>query len=228
MAKASGRRRQNKVASLTIDGVVTSDQVLLTKHITDYCKQLFGSRPSFNFDVNFNFSRVVGVEENRRLLDAFTLDEIKIVVFSMEKNKAPGPDGFPIEFFQRFWDIIKFSLKRLFDDLMSGVPDVNRLNYGIITLVPKVPEADVIQKFRPICLLNVGLKILTKASNNRLTSLANDILDATQTAFIKGRFILDGAVVLHEILNELHHNHGTGVVFKVDFEKHMTRLIGAS
>jgi hypothetical protein len=25
----------------------------------------------------------------------------------MEHNKAPGPDGFPTEFYQRFWDVIK-------------------------------------------------------------------------------------------------------------------------
>jgi hypothetical protein len=42
------------------------------------------------------------------------------------------------------------------------------LNHVVITLVPKGPDDDRIQKFRPICLLNVTLKILTKVMVNRL------------------------------------------------------------
>jgi mannosylglycoprotein endo-beta-mannosidase len=42
-------------------------------------------------------------EEDRIELDKpFTEEEIKEVVFRMEKNKAAGPDGFPIELFQNF------------------------------------------------------------------------------------------------------------------------------
>ena len=36
---------------------------------------------------------------NRDLLKPIMLDELEKVVFSMTKGKAPGPDGFPIEFF---------------------------------------------------------------------------------------------------------------------------------
>ena len=39
-----------------------------------------------------------------------SLEELEGVIFSMKKGKAPGPDGFPIEFSQEFWDIIKFDL----------------------------------------------------------------------------------------------------------------------
>ena len=38
------------------------------------------------------------------------LEELEKVVFGMKKGKALGPDGFPIEFFQEFWEIIKFDL----------------------------------------------------------------------------------------------------------------------
>lgn len=54
MAKASGRRRQNIITSLKIDGVIVTDQTVLTEHITCFYKQLFGSGPSSDFSVNFN------------------------------------------------------------------------------------------------------------------------------------------------------------------------------
>ena len=59
----------------------------------------------------------------------------------MEKNKSSGPDGLPVEFYQNFWGLIKWDLKGLLDDFHSGNLDISRLNYGIITLVPKVKDA---------------------------------------------------------------------------------------
>jgi hypothetical protein len=41
------------------------------------------------------------------------MEEIKGIVFSLAHNKSPGPDGFPGEFYQFFWEKIKNSLKRL-------------------------------------------------------------------------------------------------------------------
>jgi hypothetical protein len=54
--------------------------------------------------------------DKEMLITPFSIKEIKEVVFSMEHNRAPGPDGFPIEFFQRFWDLIYLDLVALFQD----------------------------------------------------------------------------------------------------------------
>ena len=40
-----------------------------------------------------------------------------------------------------------------------------------------------------------------------------------QTAFMTGRYILEGVVVLHETIHELHRKKLDGVLFKIDFEK---------
>jgi hypothetical protein len=45
-------------------------------------------------------------EENRILTDNFTEKEVHVAIMQMEKNKAPDPDGFPAEFYQKFWDVI--------------------------------------------------------------------------------------------------------------------------
>ena len=80
----------------------------------------------------------------------------------MEHNKAPGPDGFLAEFNQSFWDIIKTNLLELFNCLHADRLDLFRLNFVEIVLLPKIKEAERIQQFRPICLLNVSFKIFTK------------------------------------------------------------------
>ena len=53
---------------------------------------------------------LVSSSMNRDLLKPIMLEELEMVVFSMKKGKAPGPHGFSIEFFQEFWEIIKFDL----------------------------------------------------------------------------------------------------------------------
>lgn len=97
--------------------------------------------------------------------------------------------------------------------------DVGKINFGIITLVPKGEDADRIQRFRPICLMNDCLKVLTKGVNFRLAEVADELVDKCQIAFMKKRFIMDGILILHEILHEVHKKKLSGVLFKVDFEK---------
>ena len=53
-------------------------------------------------------------EENEILVDVFLESEVRHAVFQMEHNKAPGPDGFPAEFYQVFWEVIKSDLMALF------------------------------------------------------------------------------------------------------------------
>jgi hypothetical protein len=59
----------------------------------------------------------------------------------MEHNKAPGADGFPAEFYQKFWEVIKEDLMTLFSQLHNGDLSLYKLNYGIITLLPKKENA---------------------------------------------------------------------------------------
>ena len=137
----------------------------------------------------------------------------------MEHNKAPGPDGFPAEFYQVFWGVIKEDLLALFNEFHKENLDLFSLNFGIITLIPKIENAIKIQQYRPICVLNVSFKIFTKVGTNRLNKVAKTVVSPTQTAFMPGRNIMEGVVILHETIHELHTKKANGIIFKIDFEK---------
>jgi hypothetical protein len=47
-------------------------------------------------------------------------------------------------------------------------------------------------------MLNVSFKIFTKVLANRLTAVADKVVRQSQTAFMLGRNILEGVVILHE------------------------------
>ena len=107
----------------------------------------------------------------------------------------------------------------MFQDCHRGDFNISRLNYGMISLIPKLKDANNIKQYRPICLLNVDYKIFTKALTMRLTPLAEKIISETQTAFLPGRFILEGVIILHEVLHELRTTKRKGTILKLDFEK---------
>jgi hypothetical protein len=137
----------------------------------------------------------------------------------MEKNKAAGPNGFPIEFYQVCWEIIKSDLMQIFEDFYHHRIDLWKINYGVITLIPKGENANIIQKYRPICLLQVLFKIFTKTLTVRSETYILKIIHHCQTAFIRGRYITDGVMLLQEILRETKVKKQQGVILKIDFEK---------
>lgn len=127
-------------------------------------------------------------------------------------------------FLKKCWDILQGDLYKMFQDFYKGALDIRRLNFGVITLVPKLKEANTIKQYRPICLLNVDYKCFTKVLTNRLVPIAQKVIDSNQTGFIKGRNILEGVVVLHEVLHELRVSMQKGLILKIDFEKAYDRV----
>jgi Reverse transcriptase (RNA-dependent DNA polymerase) len=97
--------------------------------------------------------------------------------------------------------------------------DLTRINLASITLIPKKNDAITITQFRPISLINYSIKILTKLFTERLSSLMNDLISPTQTAYIKWRYIMDNVVCAHETLHSIHRKKLMRVLFKLDFEK---------
>jgi hypothetical protein len=142
----------------------------------------------------------------------------------MKHNKAPSPDGFPAEFYQVFWSLLKDDLMAIFKEFHKGDLPPFSLNFGIITLIPKQKEVKMILQYRPICMLIVSFKIFTKVIANKLMMIASKVTRPSQTAFIPGHYIMEGVVILHETLHELEKRKLSGVVLKLYFEKAYDRV----
>ena len=79
-------------------------------------------------------------------------------------------------------------LLALVNDFQQGKLEISRLNYGIITLIPKCKDPTDIKKFRPICLLNVSFKIITKMIMNRLSPVVDPVVGPMKTIPTTGSF----------------------------------------
>jgi hypothetical protein len=139
--------------------------------------------------------------ENAEVMRTFSEEELDSLVQETKSDMAPGPDGFPVQFFKKFWPLIRMGVLHIVNDFLLGRIDISRLNFGVLSLIPKVPGADHITQFRPIALINVVFKMVSKAVATKLDPIANRVISPNQTAFIKGRFILDGVLALHEVVH---------------------------
>jgi hypothetical protein len=216
---AKGWKRRVKIPFLNHEGVSVNDAEGINKIASSYYKDLFG--PSVLSSINMSNLNMHQLSDNERLFltAPFSIDEIEKVVFEMKHNSAPGPDGFPVVFFQKIWDTIQLDILHLFNDFYVGNLKIERLNYGMVTSLPKVDNAADMKNFRPICLLNVCYKIISKVLNNRLASCITKVISDSQYGFIKNRYIMDGVISLNEILHEVKRKNQSGVVLKIDFEK---------
>jgi hypothetical protein len=65
----------------------------------------------------------------------------------------------------------------------------------------------------------VSFKFFPKVLTNRITLVAQKVVRPSQTTFLLGRYILEGVVILHEAIHEMHMKKKSGVILKLHFEK---------
>ncbi|XP_071712558.1 uncharacterized protein [Rutidosis leptorrhynchoides] len=159
------------------------------------------------------------VNEAADLEARFTETEIWEAVKGCCSSKAPGPDGFNLKFYKLYWDVIKSVLLAAINSFWEYGEISKGCNASFITLVPKKSNPVSLNEYRPISLIGSYYKIIAKLLSNRLKKVVPKLVSSEHSAFIKGRNILDGALIANEALNYIKVKREKGLIFKVDFEK---------
>ena len=121
----------------------------------------------------------------------------------MHPTKAPGPDGMPPLFFQKYWDIVgPCVLDCVLQALNSGTMPP-RANETYIYLVPKTKNPQKITEYHLISRCNVIYKIMSKVLANRLKKILPMVISEAQSAFVPGRLILDNVLVAFETMHTI-------------------------
>jgi len=153
------------------------------------------------------------------LTRAFSESELKQAVWDMNPISAPGPDGFGPSFFKIAWPSVKQTVLHFANAFHAETAELERLNRSHMVLLPKKPDAVDVQAFRPICLQNCALKIITKALTTRLQLEIPKLIDLHQTGFVKGRSISETFVYALELVQTCHKRKLPAIVLKLDFAK---------
>jgi hypothetical protein len=78
--------------------------------------------------------------------------EILQAIHQLGPLKAPGPDGIPAAFYQKFWPTVQHDILHMVKAFFHSGFLLKSLNHTFITLIPKVPTPERITQFRPISL----------------------------------------------------------------------------
>jgi hypothetical protein len=80
---------------------------------------------------------------------------------------------------------------------------MSHLNIGVITLIPKIVGATDFLQFSPTTVVNVIQQIFSRVCALRIAPVLESLTYPYQFAFLKGQYIHDGIMALHEIIHEV-------------------------
>lgn len=160
-------------------------------------------------------------QTDKELLDSdLTLEELEEALKRMKSNKSPGSDGLSVEFYRKFWTPLKDVFLECINEIFKSGQLTEEQKRGVITLIPKKnKDKRFITSWRPITLLNLDYKIITKCLTNRMLGVLPDLIHENQTGFMPGRLIGTNIRNINDAIRFWQEQEEGGLIVSLDFAK---------
>ena len=202
------------------DGSITRDERKIRNEQYKFYKKLYSKDPNVMFHF-INTHEVSHSEEACNSLEQdFTYEEFTKALKLMAKGKAPGNDGLTTVFYIIMWSKLgRILWNAVLESHHRGILYKSGRK-GVISLIPKKDKnALLIKSWRPICLLNTDLKIITKMLTIRLKPFLKEVIGKQQTGYVPGRYIGVNLRKLIDLIQYLESEEASMILMNVDFEK---------
>eukprot|EP00253_Pinus_taeda_P008823 PITA_08823 len=203
-----------------------NQQTRAKEAVHNHFKSLLSTVPQTlnNMDFLKSVERKISELQNRELDQDVSEEEIRLTTFSMQLDKAPGPDGFTVAFFRNHWDIIKKQYVKMVKNIFKKHKMGEITKSSHLVLIPKDPNPHSFECFRPISLCNVSYKIVTKILSNRLKKLLPYLISENQGGFVPKRQITDNVILIQESIHSSINRKERGMIIKLDMENTFDRV----
>jgi hypothetical protein len=147
------------------------------------------------------------------------LDEAKLALDEFGAGRAPGPDGFSASFWKQFWPELGEDLVGALNWCFDHGQLTPLLSSGTISVLHKKGDKDLLKNYRPITLLCTHYKIMTRVLSDRLAKMVHTLVHASQTGFIKGRYIGENIRLVLDLIEWCKHQDIAGYAIFLDMMK---------
>ena len=147
--------------------------------------------------------RLVTLDMNRQLLQAYTPANIKKMLFQMHLSMSRGLGCMSPFFFQKFWHIVGKDVIRAVLSVLNSGHLLHKMNYTHIILILKKNEPQYISDYRPISLGNVVSWLFSKVLANRIKAILPNIISDAQSAFVPNHLMTDNTTIAFELLHRM-------------------------
>jgi len=151
-------------------------------------------------------------------------EEIKKSIWTLQPNKAPSLDGFPICFYQTYWGTIKKYLVKMLKWTQRKCKIGGFTNATHLAFIPKENRPTSFSRFRPISLCNSSYKILTKILASRLKPLLPSLISENQGGFLANRKISNSILLVQEAIHSSQSRKEKGFILKLDLANAFDRV----
>ena len=222
------KRAHDRISQLAeeTEGEIFTDNENILRIATKYYKDLYTSDKvdeKVQDKLLGNVKTKLSKEAKMNLDKPISEEEVKNAINRLPSGKSPGLDGFPIEFYKEYWD----KIKNLFMAYLNEIKDqglANTRNVSVIKLIyKKTGEIYLLTYYRPISLINVDVKIITKVLAERLKFVLPSIVHSTQTA-VYGRKIDQNIHMVRDLIEMANKDDDTAAFIFLDQEKAFDRV----
>ena len=170
------------------------------------------------------FPKMILDEKASNLTCPVSLGEIAFALNSFKKDRSPGPDGWPVEFYLHFFDLIGQKLLSAMDStrVLGLIPP--SLNSTFLALIPKLDKPRTFADFRPISLCNLLYKLIAKVIAVRLKPFLDLGISQEQFGFLKGHQMTEPIGIVQEILHSVKTKNNCAFILKLDLIKAFDRV----
>ena len=150
---ANSHKRRNCLSKIKINGTWLIEEHEIKGGVVGAFKDLLTDLGDWHPSMEgLDFNRI-DVEEAARLEEVFSEEEVFFALLDLNGDKAPGPDGFPLSFWQYCWDFVKEEVMGFLKEFQEHGRFVRSLNSTFLVLIPKKVGAEDLRDFRPINLV---------------------------------------------------------------------------
>ena len=176
-------------------------------------------------DLFLTYANPLNEEDKNKMEAPFTVNDFKHALSEMNKNKTPGPDGLTVEFYRHFYDDLSPLFVKLIEEIYNTGTLPNSLTLSYITLLPKDnPDKTSLKNYRPISLLNVDYKLISKAITNKLRPIMGKIINEDQQCSVKDRKIQNHLHFIRDFIYYCNYKNTNYAMISLDQEKAFDRI----